>query len=149
SKVAQDNFDDDDDEDTSFGGPVDRFALYDKLGNVGWKGCVEARNHVQGENGLYYDTSDLPPARENPDSLFAPAFAPDEPDSGGFPNSYLDDTPASCECKSGRSGPVEWDEIDWSSIDWENIDWGNIDWANLTWEDLGLASCELSNRELQ
>ncbi|BCG95876.1 pilus assembly protein [Mesorhizobium sp. 131-2-1] len=64
---------------------------------TGWKGCVEARPGA-------YNISDTPPDPSNPDTLFVPYFAPDDPDvarkpsasygnsSTGYNNSYLDDT---------------------------------------------------------
>ncbi|GJL97065.1 MAG: hypothetical protein DHS20C06_08820 [Hyphobacterium sp.] len=58
--------------------------LFDDLRNTSWEGCVEART-------VPLDIEDLAPNRANPESLFIPFFAPDEPDSGGFSNSYLDD----------------------------------------------------------
>lgn len=88
SDIANDNFDTDDFDGTAFNGPLNRLALFDQLGNVSWKGCVEARKSP-------YDTDDTEPSLASPDTLFAPAFAPDEPDSG-FYNSYLPDTPANC-----------------------------------------------------
>lgn len=119
SKVARDNFDNDDNEGTPFAGPIDRLDLYDNLTNVGWKGCVEARNHTEGQPGVYYDTSDLPPNSSIPDSLFAPAFAPDEPDSGSFPNNYLSDTPAACGPASG--GECKRQDIDYyCNSRWQN-----------------------------
>ncbi|MDX8433847.1 pilus assembly protein [Mesorhizobium abyssinicae] len=64
---------------------------------TGWKGCVEARPGA-------YNISDTPPDPSNPDTLFVPYLAPDDPDvarkpsasygnsSTGYNNSYLDDT---------------------------------------------------------
>lgn len=89
SPIANDNFDDDDNDGTAFTGAVDRFALYDQLSNVDWQGCVEARPYP-------YDTNDTVPTAATPGTLFVPEFAPDNPDSGSFTNNYLDDTPAAC-----------------------------------------------------
>lgn len=82
-----------------------RWELFDDL-NTGWGGCVEAR-----PDGL--DTSDAPAASGNPQSLFVPLFAPDEPGTagstaGGFYNSYLDDDGGACprytqSCTGGYS----------------------------------------------
>lgn len=88
SSIANDNFDDDDNDATPYTGAVDRFALFDQLSNVGWTGCVEARPAP-------YDTDDTEPTNGNPDTLFVPVFGPDEPDSG-FYNSYIADSPSSC-----------------------------------------------------
>lgn len=68
------------------------FNLF-KWSGTSWKGCVEARPAP-------YNTSLTPPDASNPDTLFVPYFAPDEPgnrfskggNSGsGFNNSWLDD----------------------------------------------------------
>lgn len=90
SDIAKDNFADN--------GAVNRFALYDQLG-VSWKGCVMARKHP-------YDTDDTPPDYfDDPDTLFVPTFAPDEPDTqirfllwyiDKYQNNYLNDDPAAC-----------------------------------------------------
>ncbi|MEQ1901046.1 MAG: TadE/TadG family type IV pilus assembly protein [Devosia sp.] len=97
-----DNFDGDDNETTAYSTAVDRFALYTQMG-VTWSGCVEARNHTTGTGGLYYDTSDLPADTTVPDSMFVPVFAPDQPDSGGYPNHYMADRPSVCTNKDQGS----------------------------------------------
>ena len=63
---------------------------------TGWKGCVEARPGA-------YNISDTPPDPDEPDTLFVPYFAPDDPEVAQKPsasygnsdkyynNSYLDD----------------------------------------------------------
>mgnify|MGYP000106115561 CR=1 FL=1 len=109
--ISNDNFDDDEDDSTPFTGNVDRLALYDSLVNESWKGCVEAREYP------YNTTDDTPPnaltsypedpagpvlATEEAKKLFTPQFAPDEPDSGGYSNSYLNDDPASCQVAATR-----------------------------------------------
>ena len=97
SGIALDNFDDDDDETSTYAGPLDRFALYDQISNASWAGCVEAR--VQP-----YDANDTVPDISIPDTLFVPTFAPDEP--SGYANNYLSDDPVSCQaqrfCESER-----------------------------------------------
>ncbi|TPL02608.1 hypothetical protein FJ938_19400 [Mesorhizobium sp. B2-4-14] len=78
-------------------------ALFKQLGQkggwngTGWKGCVEARSGS-------YNISDTPPDPSNPDTLFVPYFAPDDPAAAtkpsgsygnsvtGYNNSYLDDS---------------------------------------------------------
>lgn len=89
SSISNDNFDTDDNEATAFTSAVDRFALYDTLTNVDWDGCVEARPYP-------YDTNDTAPTPGVPDTYFVPAFAPDNPDSGGYSNNYESDTGGSC-----------------------------------------------------
>jgi hypothetical protein len=58
------------------------------LTNKSWNGCVEARP-------MPMDVDDTPPSAANPDTLWVPYFAPDEPDNSSWPNyyynSYLDD----------------------------------------------------------
>jgi Flp pilus assembly protein TadG len=66
---------------------VSRFAMYKHLG-VQWPGCVETRP-VAG--GVDYGTNDAMPDASNPETLFVPAFASDEPDWAGFPNNYMSD----------------------------------------------------------
>ncbi|WP_171904918.1 pilus assembly protein TadG-related protein [Hoeflea olei] len=70
-----------------------------------WKGCVEARPAP-------YNTSTTPPNANNPDTLFVPYFAPDEPGGqmkqGGnegkeFNNSWLDDDASGDDATVQRS----------------------------------------------
>lgn len=66
-----------------------RFQLYDRIKNVSWPGCVEARKYP-------YDVTDAAASSSDPDSLFVPYFHPDEPGNAGKPastyqNSYLSD----------------------------------------------------------
>ncbi|MEP3073588.1 pilus assembly protein [Maricaulis sp.] len=63
---------------------VNHWDLFDELRNADWAGCVEAR-------ALPYDIDDTAPSNGNPATLFVPYFAPDEPDSGWYSNSYLND----------------------------------------------------------
>ena len=60
------------------------FDLHDDLG-VAWSGCVRAR-------ATPLDTSDTPPDPADPNTLWVPFFAPDEPDVSGYQNNYLDDS---------------------------------------------------------
>jgi hypothetical protein len=61
-----------------------RFQLNENLGQT-WSGCVETRQAGDGN----YDVSDAPADPSKPETLFVPAFAVDEPDSGGFYNNYI------------------------------------------------------------
>ncbi|MCT8974431.1 TadE/TadG family type IV pilus assembly protein [Microbaculum marinisediminis] len=66
-----------------------RFDLYDRISNVSWPGCVEARAYP-------LDIRDTEASSSDPDTLFVPYFAPDEPGDAGDPerdysNSYLND----------------------------------------------------------
>jgi Flp pilus assembly protein TadG len=66
-------------------GVTNIWDLYDDIQNRSWIGCVEAR-----PNGL--DELDTPPTIGNPDSLWVPWFAPDEPSGySGYYNNYLSD----------------------------------------------------------
>ena len=65
----------------NFDTPSNRFDLYDNIVNVQWDGCVEARPYP-------YDVQDTTPSSSDPDTLFVPAFAPDQPDNGGSSSKY-------------------------------------------------------------
>lgn len=94
NNITNDNFDNNDTYSSGsvFNGTVDRIGLFNQISNVSWGGCVEARKHP-------FDTNDDQPV-PGTDTMFTPLFAPDEPDSGGFNNNYLSDTPASCNYSS-------------------------------------------------
>ena len=97
SSIANDNFDDDDNDATPFTGPVNRLALYNQMSNVSWGGCVEARPHTQtsGPNA-HLDTDDTTPDPSNPDTYFVPSFSPDTPDWwASWQSDYISDTAAS------------------------------------------------------
>ncbi|MBZ0218498.1 MAG: hypothetical protein K8F25_18220, partial [Fimbriimonadaceae bacterium] len=64
----------------NFNHPTNRFTLFDNFTNVQWEGCVEARPYP-------HDVLDTPPDAGTPETLFVPAFAPDEPD--GYSPYYL------------------------------------------------------------
>lgn len=94
-----DNFDSDDYTATPYTTTTDRISLFSKIkdlsGNaLSWGGCVEAR--VNNGGAKQYDTDDTVPDISQPDTLFTPLFAPDNPDSGGYFNNYISDTPAVC-----------------------------------------------------
>ncbi len=97
SSIADDNFDNDDDENTPFSGPVNRLALYDQINNVQWGGCVEARPNFQTTGpDAHLDTDDTEPDITDPDTLFVPAFSPDTPDWwAGWQSDYENDTASS------------------------------------------------------
>jgi Flp pilus assembly protein TadG len=73
-----------------FSVPTSRFELYDRISNVSWPGCVEARSYPM-------DVDDTEPNLANPETLFVPWFAPDEPDSGTYWNNYLNDQTGSSD----------------------------------------------------
>lgn len=60
-----------------------RFQIYANLGQT-WPGCIETR-YAAGED---YDVSDDPADPSDPETLYVPAFAIDEPDAG-YVNSYI------------------------------------------------------------
>jgi Flp pilus assembly protein TadG len=66
---------------------VSRFVMMKHLNTV-WEGCVEARHSAAGSP---YDVNDAAPNAGDAATLFVPAFASDEPDSGSYPNSYIAD----------------------------------------------------------
>lgn len=77
---------------------VPRFELLDRMRNVSWAGCVEVRPGA-------FATTDTEPDVSEPDSLFVPSFAPDEPDSANsngnrYSNSYLADDGGSCTAQA-------------------------------------------------
>lgn len=63
---------------------VSRFEVFHNLGED-WKGCVETR---QPTKKVAYDVTDAPPGKKA-ESLFVPAISIDEPDAGGYQNSYI------------------------------------------------------------
>lgn len=78
----------------TFGAFTNRFALWNTLGSVSYRGCVEARPHP-------HDVDDTVPTTNIPATLFVPMFAPDEPGGAGNPrsgyvNSWLSDTGGVC-----------------------------------------------------
>lgn len=66
---------------------VSRFVMMKQLQTT-WEGCVESRYSTAANP---YDVNDAPPNASDPATLFVPAFASDEPDSGPYPNSYITD----------------------------------------------------------
>lgn len=83
------------------GTKLTRFWLYDRLG-VNWGGCVEARIAP-------YDTNNAPASAATPNTLYVPMFAPDEPSTGGYVNSYLGDDISGSWKKDSR-GRSYWSE---------------------------------------
>ena len=88
SSVAALNYDNDDNEETPFNGPVSRTWLFEET-DSDWNGCVEARQDP-------YDTTDDAP--DTPDKKFLPMFSPDT--YTGLSNSYLYDTGGTCQVKN-------------------------------------------------
>jgi hypothetical protein len=64
---------------------ISRFQLAQHLGKP-WKGCVETRLRTGGKD---YDVADMPADPSKPETLFVPAFAIDEGNSGGYVNNYI------------------------------------------------------------
>jgi Flp pilus assembly protein TadG len=85
---------------------VSRFDLLERMDNVSWAGCVEAR---PGELA----TSDTEADLAEPDSLFVPNFAPDEPDAANddgdrYYNSYLADDGGTCVAQPSTCVRRDW-----------------------------------------
>ncbi|MEZ5922796.1 MAG: TadE/TadG family type IV pilus assembly protein [Hyphomicrobiaceae bacterium] len=85
---------------------VSRFELFSRMRNVSWAGCVEVRPGA-------FATTDSEPDVSEPDSLFVPAFAPDEPDTGNsngnrYYNSYLADDGGSCAKQASTCVRRDW-----------------------------------------
>ncbi|QDZ09335.1 TadE/TadG family type IV pilus assembly protein [Devosia ginsengisoli] len=95
SPSANLNFDDDDNQNTPFNGPVNRAALFTAT-NSEWKGCVEAREEP-------YDTTDDVP--DTPEKLFLPLFSPDP--YGNLTNNYLSDYGGTCQVKTCTQTQVQ------------------------------------------
>jgi Flp pilus assembly protein TadG len=69
----------------NFDPPANRWDVIDSMQYEYWDGCVEARD-------IPYDIEDVEPNPANPETLFVPYFAPDEPSYySGFSNSYMSD----------------------------------------------------------
>jgi len=69
---------------TTSADPSHNWEAWQTLRNRSWPGCVESRAGVMSVN-------DASPNIVDPNTLFVPAFAPDEPNLSGYYNSYLDD----------------------------------------------------------
>ncbi len=81
NRYSNDNFDASD-------ASYHNWQAWNDLTNRSWTGCVEARPGALAVN-------DTGPDPANPSTLFPPAFAPDEPDSGSYGNDYLNDRTSS------------------------------------------------------
>lgn len=112
SSASHDGFDDDDNENTPFLGPLNRFEIYNQMNDVSWAGCVEARPQP-------YDVTDAVPNIGVPDTLFVPTLSPDQPDNGNYPGDYIDDDPPACAAGGGASTRIcEWRHIE-RNCDWQ------------------------------
>lgn len=96
---------------------ISRFQLFKHLGQD-WKGCVETRVAA---GGKAHDTDDTAAEAGDAASLFVPAFHIDEPDRGGYANSYivspvdpLDRSPAGSGAKLQKYGIKKSD--DWTPV---------------------------------
>ncbi|WP_297107411.1 TadE/TadG family type IV pilus assembly protein [uncultured Devosia sp.] len=100
SVIANDNFDNDDNENSgvlSLSGYSfpNIFDLFSATGE-NWRGCVVARPHIKTGTmaSEYLDTDDTAPTGAN--TLFVPLFSPDMVDGVGT-NNYVNDSPAVCD----------------------------------------------------
>jgi len=154
SPLANDNFDDDDNDATPFNGMVNRLALYNGIKNDSWRGCVEARPHVQsGGPTEFYDTDDFTPVPPNlptsngiPNSLFVPLFAPDLAEataplnSSTLLNNYTADHPPSCNV----TGECKWTETKKTCSSYTSCSGGTTNGYELSGRDKGNLSCTCS-----
>ena len=75
-----------------------RWQLFDDLNNSSWAGCVISR-----PPGSDLDVSDAAATNSDPDTLYVPWFAPDEPDvGGGFSNNYIGDAGGTCGTQASQ-----------------------------------------------
>jgi len=77
-----------------FNQTANRFDLFNELSGVSWRGCVTSRPYP-------HDVTDTLPTSGNPQTLFVPHFAPDEPGSSNsnghsFKNNYISDWTSTC-----------------------------------------------------
>ena len=89
SLLSKLNFDEDDNDATSYGGMVNRRTLFTQT-KTNWRGCVEARLAPN-------DTTDVPPTTT--DTKFVPMFSPDTP-PGGYNNYVIDNNGGTCVVKT-------------------------------------------------
>lgn len=90
------------------------FDLYDDLDRA-WSGCVRARPAP-------YDTSDAAPDPDEPDTLWVPFFAPDEPDESGYVNRYLEDkVPSGTTAEATQRDIQKYADPEWTS-NWRGPD---------------------------
>ncbi len=73
-----------------FDSAVTRWDMFNALSNASWRGCVEVRPAP-------HDVTDTTPTAGDDNSYFVPLFAPDEPDTSGYLNSYISDEEGSCD----------------------------------------------------
>jgi len=95
------------------------FELYEDIGET-WEGCLRARPAP-------YDTTDAAPNDGNPHTLWVPFFAPDEPDSGGYSNSYLVDDPRNELPDDMTAEAMQRDITKYTSPDWRTTSGGPED----------------------
>ena len=86
----------------NFASNVNRFDLFKSLNGVSWEGCVEARPYP-------HDVLDTPATVGDPQTLFVPQFAPDEPSwdyrfSKSVYNDWLDDDGGICTAADAEPG---------------------------------------------
>lgn len=98
SVIANDNFDNDDDENVAPVTSLPTRATLRAATGEAWRGCVEARPHIKSGTLTteYLDTDDTAPVTGIPNTLFVPMLSPDMPDTVGG-NNYLPDSPAVCD----------------------------------------------------
>lgn len=90
-----------------------RFDIFAKLKTrnaaLDWRGCFEEPVYPK-------NVQDITPSSADPETLFVPYFAPDEPNSSGYGNNYVDDNG-----KSGSRRNPTYSCSDTASDDWSAI----------------------------
>lgn len=85
--------------------PANRMEIFDWLASKrsawAWDGCLESRAYP-------FNTQETAPTTAAPQSLYAPALAPDEPDGGYYGNDYIDDDDGVCRSKAGNTTESQW-----------------------------------------
>jgi len=86
------------------GASPSRFTLLSQMG-VSWGGCVETRQAP-------FDVEDTAPDSSDPETLFTPFFAPDEPDTSraGYVNNYLADGTNSSDWKVRQGNTAKYNK---------------------------------------
>jgi hypothetical protein len=100
---------------------VNHLDLFDRIPNVQWAGCVEARPDP-------YDVNDDAPNSGDWRTLYVPYFWPDEPGAKGeesnYRNNYMDDNPV----------PAGWNSLskwNWEGV-WTVLKYNKVNTADLT-----------------
>ncbi|MFD0916146.1 pilus assembly protein TadG-related protein [Pseudahrensia aquimaris] len=107
----------------SSGNKITRFSLYNNLG-INWQGCVEQRPYP-------HHTTDEAPSNTQPDTLFVPSFAPDEPDdySGRREQVRVDVSQTTIYCLRWYNWPYQSYCYEWNDPRWQRANYGYKYWG--------------------